>query len=151
MPSVIKEYVIEWAPFSESEPTAWNQLRHCIRNMPNFFPDPEAQDASTVDNQTPTSIPAASAGEAMAFTVAPNREFLDAHAQMVTEQLDDSKGSFWLRVKITNRSQYVTGQFTTVEYLPTPEGAFGELDEVTWNVYPASDLTVTAVPSAPTV
>ena len=54
-------------------------------------------------------------------------------------------------MKITNRSQYVTGQFTTVEYLPTPEGAFGELDEVTWNVYPASDLTVTAVPSAPTV
>lgn len=147
MPSIIKEYVIEWAPYSATTPSSWTALEHCVRNLPNFFPDPETVDTSTVDNKTPTSIPAASAGEAYAFTVAPNKEFLDAHAAMVSDQLDDSKGSFWLRIKLTNRGQYVTGQFRTVEYLPTPEGAFGELDEITWNVYAASDLTVTPVGS----
>ncbi len=145
MPSIIREYAIEWAPYSATEPTTWNKLERCIRNLPNFFPDPETIDTSTVDNKTPTSIPAAASGEAYGFTVAPNKEFLDAHESMITDQLDDTKGSFWLRVKLTNRGQYVTGQFRTVEYLPTPEGAFGELDEITWNVYAASDLSVTPV------
>lgn len=146
-PSIIKEYVIEWAPYSATKPTTWNKLRHCIRNLPNFFPDPDTLDTSTVDNKTPTSIPAASAGEAFGFTVAPNDEFLEAHTSMVADQLDDSKGPFWLRIQLTNRKQQVTGQFTTVEYLPTPEGAFGELDEITWNVYAASDLEIESVAS----
>lgn len=142
MPSIIKGYKVSWASYSVTKPTTWTELKSCIRNLPNFFPDPDTQDTSTVDNITPTSIPAASAGEAFGFTVAPNFEFLDAHEAMVTDQLDDSKGSFWLEIQLTNRKQKITGQFRTVEFLPTPEGAFGELDEITWNVYPASDLIV---------
>lgn len=144
-PSIVKAYVIEWAPYSPTVPTTWSKLERCIRNLPNLFPDPETIDTSTVDNKTPTSIPAAATGDALGFTVAPNAEFLAAHAAMVSDMLDDAKGSFWMRITLTNRKQQITGQFTTVEYLPTPEAGFGDLDEITWNVYAASDLTVTAV------
>lgn len=147
MPDIIKKYKVSWAPFSDTKPTTFTELKNCIRNLPNFFPDPETLDTSTVDNETPTSIPAAAAGEAYAFTVAPNMDFLDAHKSMVTDQLDDAKGTFWLEVQMTNRKQKLTGQFRTVEYLPTPEGAFGELDEITWNVYAASDISIEPITS----
>lgn len=151
MAGLIKGYHVRWAPYSSSKPTTWTELSNCIRALPNFFPDPDTVDTTTVDNVTPTSIPGMSAGEAYGFTVAPNKEFLDAHAEMVTEQLDDSKGSFWMQIDMTNRGQRIEGQFTTVEYLPTPEGNAGELDEITWNVYASSDLSVTPITSSPTV
>lgn len=150
MASIIKSYIVEWAEFSATEPTedppTWKPLNHCIRNLPNFFPDPETVDATCVTDANKTTLPGLPGGEAYAFTVAPDAEFLAAHELMVTEQTTAEKGSFWLRVKMPNRGQYVVGRFTTVEYLPTPEGAAGELDEVTWNVYPASDIDVKKIP-----
>ena len=151
MASIIKGYVVEWSEFAATEPQdgakTWHKLDHCIRNMPNFFPDPENVDTTCITDKTKTSIPGMTGGEAYAFTVAVSPEFLEAHASMVEEQNTPAKGSFWLRVKMPNRGQYVVGQFTTVDYLPTPEGAAGELDEVTWNVYPFSDIEVKDIPS----
>lgn len=144
MASLIKEYVVEWSEFSATEPTdsedTWHKLDGCIRNLPNFFPDPDTVDTTCVTDKNSTSIPGMPGGEVYAFTVAVNTAFLDAHASMVEEQTTEAKGSFWLRVKMPSRGKYVVGQFTTVENLPTPEGAAGELDEITWNVYPAGEI-----------
>lgn len=148
-PSIIKGYHISWAPYSASAPTeesAWTELKNCIRSMPNFFPDPDTVDTSTVDNLTPTSIPGWTAGEAYSFTVAPTYPFFQAHMQMVEEQSDSAKGYFWLRIDLTNRGQRLEGKFTTVDYLPTPEGNAGDLDEISWNVYSQSDLIPTEIP-----
>lgn len=151
MASIIKQYVVEWSEYSDTEPTdeaaTWHKLEDCIRNLPNFFPDPESVDSTCVTNKNKTSIPGLTGGEVYAFTVAPDTAFLAAHESMIEEQTAEEKGSFWLRVKMPNRGQYVVGQFTTVEYLPTPEGSAGELDEVTWNVYPASDILVKPIPA----
>lgn len=143
-PSIIKGYKIAYAPHAEIAPEAgageWVELKNCIRSMPNFFPDPDTIDTSTVDNLTPTSIPGWSAGEAFGFTVAPTEGFLAGHKAMVADQKNDTKGYFWLKVEMTNRKQRIIGKFTTVEYLPTPEGSAGDLDEITWNVYAADNL-----------
>lgn len=151
MAAIIKSYVVEWSEYAATEPQdgadTWHKMEHCIRNLPNFFPDPDTVDSTCVTDANKTSLPGLPGGEAYAFTVAPDDDFLTAHEAMVEEQIAEEKGSFWLRVKMPNRGQYVVGQFTTVEYLPTPEGAAGELDEVTWNVYPASDILVKPIPS----
>lgn len=149
VPSIIKGYKICYAPYAASAPEAageeWVELKNCIRNLPNFFPDPDTIDTSTVDNLTPTSIPGWSAGEAFGFTVAPTEGFLTAHKAMVTDQKDDMKGYFWMKVEITNRKQRLIFKATTVENIPTPEGAAGDLDEVTWNVYAADNITTSDI------
>lgn len=148
-PSIIKGYKICYAPYAASAPeaaaTEWVELKNCIRSMPNFFPDPDTIDTSTVDNLTPTSIPGWSAGEPYGFTVAPTEGFLAAHKAMVQDQKDDSKGFFWMKIEMTNRKQRIIGAFTTVEYLPTPEGSAGDLDEITWNVYAAKDMALSDI------
>lgn len=149
-PSIIKGYHISYAPYSATEPEdgAWIEIKNTIRALPNFFPDPDTIDTSTVDNTMPTSIAGWSSGEAYGFTVAPTTQFMAALKAMISDQQDDEKGYFWLRVDITNRNQRLTGKFTTVDYLPTPEGNAGDLDEVTWNVYAVEDLKSTDIPSA---
>jgi len=145
MAAIIKGYKVEHAPHSATAPTEWAELKGCIRNLPNFFPESDTVDTSTVDTNNATSIPGLPGGESYPFTVAVNNEFLTAHTAMVADQNDDEKGFFWLKVTLTNRGQTITGKFRTVDFLPTPEGAAGDLDEITWPVYPQGDLTVAAI------
>lgn len=140
---IVKEFVVQYAPFSAEEPALpaeWKDLKDCIRKCPNFFPDPENVDNSVVTNSMKTSEPGVSGGEAFAFTVKVTDEFLDAHAEMVTEQTAKEKGSFWLRVKFPERGTMVTYKAKTVTHLPTPEGELGSLDEITWNTYAQGDV-----------
>lgn len=137
---ITQGYKVKWAPYAASAPSEWQMLENCIRNLPNFFPDPETVDNSVVTNTMKTSEPGVSGGEALAFTVAVTKAFLDAHADMVTEQEDDAKGSFWMEVEFPNRGTKVTFQAKTVTNLPTPENELGSLDEITWNVYPQGDI-----------
>lgn len=145
---ITKGYKVKWAPFSEAAPTTWEALENCIRKLPNFFPDPENVDNSVVTNTMKTSEPGVSGGEALAFTVAVIREFLEAHAEMVTEQEDDQKGFFWMEVEFPNRGTKVTFKAKTVTNLPTPENELGSLDEITWNVYPQGDIAESKIVSA---
>lgn len=145
---ITKGYRVKWAPFSATAPTTWEALENCIRKLPNFFPDPESVDNSVVTNTMKTSEPGVSGGEALAFTVAVIREFLEAHAEMVTEQADDKKGFFWMEVEFPNRGTKVTFKAKTVTNLPTPENELGSLDEITWNVYPQGDIAESKIVSA---
>lgn len=146
MADIIKGYKVKYAPYAAEKPTTgWIELTRCIRSLPNFFPDPEVVDTTTVDNEVKTSIPGLTGGEAFGFTVAVNKAFLTAHAAMVTDQIDDLKGSFWLEIEMTNRGEKITFPATTVIQLPTPEGEAGTLDEITWNVYMQGDPVVAAI------
>lgn len=136
MADIIKGYKVSYAAYSATKPTSdWIELANCIRSLPNFFTDPEAVDTTCIDNTVKTSVPGLSGGAAYAFKVAVNKEFLTAHAAMVADQTADAKGSFWIQVELTNRGKKLTFPATTVLQLPTPEGAAGALDEITWNVY----------------
>lgn len=151
MADIIKGYKISYAPHSASTPTTWTELKGCVRSLPNFFPEPDTQDTTTVDMTMKTSIEGLSGGESYNFTIAPNEEFLTAHTAMVTDQHDSKKGYFWMKVELTNRKQQITGKFTTVTYLPTPEGSAGDLDEVDVPFYAYEDLTVSPIPSGASV
>jgi hypothetical protein len=143
MAAIIKDYIVEWAPYSATPPTTgWNELKHSIRSMPNVFPDPDTVDVTTIDMSSRATIPGMSGGDALGFTVAVNLEFLTAHEEMFTEQIDPLKGYFWIRITMTNRRQRISIPATTVENLPTPEGEAGSVDEVTWNVYTHHDPVV---------
>lgn len=145
MAALIKGYKVEYAPYSASAPTTWTELTACIRNLPNFFPEPDTVDVTTVDMNNQASMPGLPGGESYGFTVAINNAFLTAHTAMVTDQNDGEKGFFWMRVQLTNRGQQIIGKFKTVDFLPTPEGAAGDLDEITWPVYPQGDLAVSTI------
>lgn len=151
MPDIIRGYHIRWAPYSESKPTTgWTEMVHKIRALPDMFPEPETIDVSTVDNLTPTSIPGPPAGDAYSFTVAPDPEFLTMHRAMYTDQIDTDKGYFWMQIDITNRDQRLEFPARTTQYLSTPDGNFGDLDEVSWLVYPAGDVVETVpIPATP--
>lgn len=148
MADIIKGYKVKYAPFSATKPTEWTELTDCVRTMPNFFTDPEAVATTCIDHMQKHSVPGMTGGEAYGFKVAINKVFLEAHKTMVENQEGADKGSFWLEVEMTNRGQKVTGQFTTVKYLPTPEGEAGALDEITWNVYPVSDIELSDITPA---
>lgn len=148
MASVIKDYVVEYAPFSAAAPTEsteWVSILDSIRSVPNLFPAPDSVDCSVVTSSRGKSIPGVAKGDAYTFKVAPDLAFLEAHATMVTEQLDAAKGYFWMRVTYPNRGYTVTFKAKTVDELPTPEGELGALDEVDWPVYPQADPAKKAI------
>mgnify|MGYP000889787510 CR=1 FL=1 len=143
MASVIKNFIVEYAPFAETAPTdtTWVKLEHCIRSVPNLFPTPDAVDASVVTEDVASSTPGVEKAEAFTFKVAPNPEFLAAHEAMVTDQSSPDKGYFWMRVTYPYRGYTVTFKATTVTNLATPDGNQGALDEVDWPVYSQGERT----------
>lgn len=146
---IVKDYKVSYAPFSATVPTTeFKGLTDCIRKLPNFFPDPENVDNSLVTNHTKTSEPGVSGGEALAFTAKVTEAMLDAHAEMVIEQEDSAKGYFWMKIEYPNRGKQVIFPAKTVQYLPTPEGELGTLDEITWNFYAQADIDETDITPA---
>ena len=146
MPDIIKSYKVKWAPFAAEIPTTgFTELKDCIKSLPNFFPDPDEVDTTTIDKSVKTSIPGLSGGKAYPFKVLVDAAFLTAHAAMVTDQIAAAKGSFWIQVEMTNRGKMITFPATTVTQLPTPEGEAGAIDEITWNVYMQDDPVVAAI------
>lgn len=147
MASVIKEFVVEHAPFSATAPTTetWVKLEDCVRSVPNLFPVPDAVDTSVVTNSRGSSIPGVAKGDAYTFKIAPDLAFLTAHTAMVTDQNDDEKGFFWMRVTYPARGYTVTFKAKTVDELATPEGELGALDEIDWPVYPQADPVKAAI------
>lgn len=146
MPDIIKSYKVSYAPFAAEVPTTgFIPLTNCIRSLPNFFPDPDEVDTTTIDKSVKTSIPGLSGGKAFPFKVAVDAAFLTAHAAMAADQTGVDKGSFWLQIEMTNRGKMITFPATTVLQLPTPEGEAGALDEITWNVYMQGDPITAAI------
>jgi len=140
MPDIIKKYKVSYAPFAAEAPTTgFIELKDCIKSLPNFFPDPDEVDTTTVDKSVKTSIPGLSGGKAYAFKTLVNAAFLTAHEAMIADQTAVAKGSFWLQVEMPNRGKMITFPATTVTQIPTPEGEAGALDEITWNVYMQDD------------
>lgn len=151
MADVIKAYKVEYSPYAETAPAAsgWVAMDDCVRTLPNLFPVPDAVDCSVVTNTRGTSIPGVAKGDALTFKIAPDAAFLAAHAAMVTDQNDDEKGYFWLRVTFPYRGYMVTIKAKTVDELATPEGELGALDEIDWPVYPQADPIKAAIPTNP--
>jgi hypothetical protein len=147
MASVIKSFIVEYAPFSADAPesTAWKKIEHAIRSIPNLFPTPDAVDCSVVTDDRASSIPGVEKAEALTFKVAPDAAFLTAHTEMVTDQNDPDKGYFWMRVTYPKRGYTVTFKATTADELATPDGSQGALDEVDWPVYPQGERTKAAI------
>lgn len=147
MPDVIKDLVVEYAPYAATMPTTtgWVAIANAISSVPNLFPTPEVVDCSVVTNARSSSIPGVAKAEAYTFKVAPDAAFLTAHTAMVTDQNDASKGSFWMRVTYPKRGYTVTFPAKTVDELATPSGNLGALDEVDWPVYPQADPTKAAI------
>lgn len=139
MAGVIKSFIVEHAPFSETAPTTWTKIENAIRSIPNLFPTPDAVDCSVVTNDRSTSVPGVAKAEAYTFKVAPDTEFLTAHTSMVSDQNDSAKGFFWMRVTYPQRGYTVTFKAKTVDELATPSGELGALDEIDWPVYPQGD------------
>jgi hypothetical protein len=143
MADIIKGYKVSYAPYAASAPiTGFIELKNCVKSLPNFFPDPDEVDTTTIDKTVKTSIPGLSGGKAYPFKVDVDKDFLTAHAAMVADQIMTEKGSFWLQIEMTNRGKMITFPATTVLQLPTPEGEAGALDEITWNVYMQDDPDV---------
>jgi hypothetical protein len=147
MASVIKSFIVEYAPFSATAPTdeTWVSIQHSIRSIPNLFPAPDAVDCSVVTDDAASSIPGVEKAEAFTFKVAPDADFLTAHEAMVTDQSDPEKGYFWMRVTYPARGYTVTFKATTVTNLATPDGNQGALDEVDWPVYPQGERMKAAI------
>jgi hypothetical protein len=147
MPSVIKAFVVEYAPYAATAPTTtgWVKIENAIRSVPNLFPAPDAVDTSVVTNSRATSVPGVAKAEAYGFKVAPDAAFLTAHTAMVTDQSDAAKGFFWMRVTYPARGYTVTFKAKTVDELPTPDGELGKLDEIDWPVYPQADPVKAAI------
>lgn len=145
MASVIKSFIVEYAPYSEAAPTTWTAIANAIRSVPNLFPTPDAVDCSVVTDDRASSIPGVEKAEALTFKVAPDADFLTAHTAMVTDQSDAAKGFFWMRVTYPKRGYTVTFKATTVDELATPDGSLGALDEVDWPVYPQGARTKAAI------
>lgn len=55
MADVIKDFIVEHAPFAAAAPTTtgWSQLKTSIRSIPNLFPTPDAVDYSVVTSHRP--------------------------------------------------------------------------------------------------
>lgn len=145
MASVIKNEIVEYAPYSASAPTAWTKIENAIRSVPNLYPVPDAVDCSVVTNSRPSSVPGVPKAEAYTFKVAPDAAFLTAHTAMVTDQNDTAKGYFWMRVTYPGRGYTVAFKAKTVDELATPSGELGALDEVDWPVYPQADPIKAAI------
>lgn len=145
MADIIKGYKVSYAAFSAETPTTWTDLAGCVRNLPNFFPEPDTVDTTTIDMTQRTSIAGLEGQESYPLTICPNTAFMTAHAAMVSDQTTSGKGSFWMKFELTNRNQKIIGKFKTVEKLPTPEGGAGDLDEVDVPFYPQGDLAVSAI------
>jgi len=146
MSDIIKGYKVSYAPFAAAAPTTgFVELKDCIKSLPNFFPDPDEVDTTTIDKTVKTSIAGLSGGKAYPFKVNVDDAFLTAHAAMVADQTGTDKGSFWLQVEMTNRKKMITFPATTVLQLPTPEGEAGALDEITWNVYMQGDPKIDSI------
>lgn len=147
MASVIKSFIVEYAPYATAAPTTtgWVKIENAIRSIPNLFPTPDAVDCSVVTDDRASSIAGVEKAEAMTFKVAPDAAFLTAHTAMVTDQSDAAKGFFWMRVTYPKRGYTVTFKATTVDELATPDGALGALDEVDWPVYPQGERTKAAI------
>lgn len=140
MADYVHGWKVSYATYSQTAPTTWKELKDCVRNVPNLFGEPDNIDCSTVDNNTPRSIPGPPSAESYAFTILPTANFLTAHKEMVTDQNDDAKGSFWLRVDFATSNRRVQFQAKTANFLPTSDGSFGDLEEIEVPFYAQSDM-----------
>jgi hypothetical protein len=148
MADVIKSFIVEYAPFSETAPaveTGWTKIEHSVRSIPNLFPTPDAVDCSVVTDDKASSVAGVEKADAFTFKVAPDLAFLTAHTAMVTDQNDPEKGFFWMRVTYPKRGYTITFKATTVDELATPSGELGALDEVDWPIYPQGARTKAAI------
>lgn len=145
MAHYISRYIFEVAPFSEDTPTSgWKPLKNTIRNMQNLFPAGDDIDISTIDLETGAIMAGPSMPVAYAFPVIWNKTLDEVHAQMVEDQEDPDKGYSWIRITNPKRGKIYTFQATVDKFLPESDGAFGDVDEVEFNVYKRNDIETTS-------